>query len=281
VQKTSAPAIGQQALVKRASQQIADELRRLILHGELSEAEGLPPEPELAAQLGVSRHHLREALRLLEQDGLVKVRAGRNGGIFLTVPGVEVLARTFAGILARNNTPLHDLMAARMIIEPAAAEMAAQNATSAEVDALEAILEQQALLDEYSGHANRLNTQFHVALTSAAHNQTLLLMMRSIESIIPTIDTSIRSSDLHAASLRAHRAIVRSLRARDGTQVADLMRRHIAGFEQELRERGVDLATRTVAESLHAATMMFGTAPVSKGKTDAAVHGTAADTRRD
>lgn len=51
----------------------------------------------------MSRHQLREALRLLEQDGLVKVRAGRNGGIFLTVPTVDVLTRSFAGILARDN----------------------------------------------------------------------------------------------------------------------------------------------------------------------------------
>lgn len=88
---------------RRSSGLLADELRNMILFGALDGRTRLPPEPDLAGHLRVSRHQLREALRLLEQDGLVKVRAGRNGGIFLTVPTVDVLTRSFAGILARDN----------------------------------------------------------------------------------------------------------------------------------------------------------------------------------
>ncbi len=96
----------------RASETLAAELREMILLGELDGDSRLPPEPVFAEQLGVSRHHLREALRLLEQDGLVRVRPGRNGGILLTAPTVDVLTRTFATILARNQTSIADLMTA-------------------------------------------------------------------------------------------------------------------------------------------------------------------------
>ncbi len=237
-------------LVRRGSQLVADALRAMIVHGELATAHSLPPEPELAARLGVSRHHLREALRLLEQDGLVKVRPGRNGGVFLTVPGVEVLTRTFSLILARTGTPLRDLMAARLVIEPAAAAIAATEATEDEIAALEAIVEQQRTQERYTEH---LNTQFHVTLAAAAHNQTLLLMMRSIESLIRNIDVSVSNPELKEGSYRAHRAIVRAVRARDPERVEDLVRRHLRGFEDLLPAMGLDPDTHTVADLLQMA----------------------------
>jgi DNA-binding FadR family transcriptional regulator len=236
--------------VKRASQVIAAELRSMILLGELRDDEPLPPEPEFAARLGVSRHHMREALRLLEQDGLVMVRPGRNGGIFLTRPDVDVLKRAVGGILARNGTPLADVMAARLVIEPAAAEIAAGAATDGEIEELEAIIRLQEAEGAYS---DGLNSRFHVALTAAAHNQTLLLMMRSLESMIRTTDLCVATPDLRAGSIRAHRAIVRALRARDGARLLSLMRAHLLGFEAELRRNGLDPAAPTVPEVLRAA----------------------------
>src|SRR5437868_4409242 len=77
----------------RASQVVAAELRSMILLGELDTSDRLPPEAEFAEQLGISRHHLREALRLLEQDGLVQVKRGHTGGIFLKQPNADVLSR--------------------------------------------------------------------------------------------------------------------------------------------------------------------------------------------
>ena len=246
-------------LVRRPSQVVADELRAMILHGDLSDVESLP-EQEIAVRLGVSRHHLREALRLLEQDGLVRVRPGRNGGVFPAVPGVDVLARTFAGILGANATSLRDLMAARLVIEPAVAEIAATAASDDDLAGIEAILTRQA---EQGRYEYRLNSQFHIAIAAAAHNQTLLLMMRSIERIIHTIDTldvsqfsadaGVTGEDLRQGSYRAHRAILRALRARDPSGVADLMRRHLLGFEQRLGDIGWDPARHTVADVLQAA----------------------------
>lgn len=244
---------------QRTSQVLAGELRNMILFGELDGRGNLPPESEFAEQLGVSRHHLREALRLLEQDGLVKVKPGRNGGIFLTVPTVEVLMRTFAGILARSETSLADVMAARLVLEPAAAALAAVNATEEELSALNALVESQ---EHELGDTGTVNSRFHVALTSAAHNRTLVLVMQAMEGLIQTLDlhagTAGRQADstdaqLQSGSLRAHQRILEAVRERDGEKAADLVRRHLLGFEEALRARGVDVERQTVAHLLQAA----------------------------
>ncbi|MBI5947262.1 MAG: FadR family transcriptional regulator [Chloroflexi bacterium] len=233
--------------IKRASQVVAGELRRMILYGSLAGVERLPPEPELAQQLGISHHHLREALRLLEQDGLLEVRRGHSGGIYLRSPDADVLARTFEGILARNRTPLADLMVARSVIEPACARLAAENASEAELDFLDSTIEQQAESELY---IPELNAQFHVGVATAAHCQTLLLLMRSIERLVRDLDTTVDDPQLVVEQGRAHRAIVRELRKRDGQRAEYVMGRHLSGFEDRLRADGFDLSQRTVADAL-------------------------------
>jgi len=215
----------------------------MILFGEFDGDSRFPPEPVFADQLGVSRHHLREALRLLERDGLVQVRPGRKGGIFLTGPTVDVLTRTFATLLARNQSSIADLMAARMVIEPAAAAIAAKQATEEEIRVLEDLVSLQE-----QGH--EVNNRFHVALTSAAHNRTLLLTMQAMRGLIRTLDRHAGTAEMQAASARAHRRIVEAVRNRDAATAADLVRRHLTGFEDELRARGVDLESQTLADLL-------------------------------
>jgi DNA-binding FadR family transcriptional regulator len=234
----------------RASQVVAAQLRSMILFGELSTAQRLPPEAQFAEELGISRHHLREALRLLEQDGLITIRRGHSGGVFLTDPDVDVLARTFEGILARQGTLLADLMAARRTIEPPAAELAARHATPEDLARLESILDRQEQFDAYDP---ALSIEFHVEVTVAAHNQTLLLMMRSISQLVRNIDEVAGEPDLLRQSVAAHRAILRALQARDGEQAGRRMSRHLTGFEQRLRERGMDPAEITLVDALRLA----------------------------
>jgi DNA-binding FadR family transcriptional regulator len=213
----------------------------MILHGQFNGLDRLPPDWSFADELGVSKHQFREALRLLEQDGLVRVKAGRNGGVFLTTPGTDVLSRTFAGTLARKGTKLRDLMEARQIIEPAAVELACSAATDEEIQSLVALVEAAETAATYD---SRRNTEFHLALCAAAHNDTLLLMMRSIQDIIHGIDLSSGSlagtETLSQDSRRAHRSILRALQRRDAQQAAHRMRLHLVGWGVRLRETGLD-----------------------------------------
>lgn len=234
----------------RMAQRVADDLRGMILQGELSHATRLPPAPEFAVRLGISRHHLSGALRLLEHDGLVRVSPGRGGGIFITHPEEGGLKRSFGLNLARNGTLLADLMVARAVLEPLIAAMAAASATDGDLDALEQNIGDQEMLGEYH---KGLNARFHLGVAAAAHNQTLLVTMQAMEELVHSIDLEVGRTELIEGSLRAHRAILRALRARDAEKAASLMRRHVLGYQEQIAASGIDLETYSVADLIESA----------------------------
>jgi DNA-binding FadR family transcriptional regulator len=253
---------GRRIELARASQVVAAELRERILFGELGRRDRLPPAAEFAQELGISYHHLREALRLLEQDGLIQVRGGHYGGIFLTLPDADVLARTFEGILARKGTLLADVIAARRIVEPAAAELAARHATEDDLAALDAILARHGTNEDLVAGQGALNSEFHLAVVDASHNKTLILLMRSIARLVEAADragarmTTVEITsrpELRDRTARAHRSIVKAVRERDVERVGALMRRHLGDYEQWFRMTGLDPAHHTVADILRLA----------------------------
>src|SRR5947208_17045441 len=109
-------------------QQIADELRSLIVSGALSEGDSLGREPDLVERFGVSRPSLREALRILEAEGLITVVRGVRGGIVVHEPDERLTARTAALVLQARNVELADVFEARSMLEPIAARTIASSA---------------------------------------------------------------------------------------------------------------------------------------------------------
>ena len=116
---------GQKAPPREKPQQIADELRALIVGGELSEGDSLGHEPDLVERFGVSRPSLREALRILEAEGLITVVRGVLGGVVVHEPDERMTARAAALVLQARNVPLADVYDARSLIEPTAARVVA------------------------------------------------------------------------------------------------------------------------------------------------------------
>lgn len=235
----------------RMSHGVAEDLRRKILQGAFDQAERLPPVPELAERLGISQHHLREALRLLEQDGFVRVVSGRNGGIFINAPDQGGLTRSFGLVLARSRTLLKDLMQARAVIEPAIAALAATEATDADLTALADILDSHATIGAYRPG---VNAEFHLAVAAATHNTTLLTTMTAMEELLLSLDVRVgRRSftgqrDLIAESLRAHRAIFSALQDRNPDRAASLTYRHVVGYQDAMAASGIDLESYEIAD---------------------------------
>lgn len=238
----------------RPSRLVAHRLRAAVLEGVLPVGQALPPEPEFAKQLGVSQHRLREAIRILETEGLVEVRPGRNGGIFPTVPSEHTLARAFASLLCYHKAPLSDVLTARARIEPLCMEMAVRNATDEDIHNLWNLIHEaeQALAE------NRLppdaNAHFHVALGKASHNLTFQFLMALFQTLIGAIDASLRmvtpeqAVEFRRGSIRAHRALVHAIEARDPVAGRQLMQAHILGFREELIRAGIDVERTTVLD---------------------------------
>jgi DNA-binding FadR family transcriptional regulator len=132
---------GEHVKVQKAGELVAERLRRRIINGDLSVGDRLPPEEELTAHFGVARTTLREALRILETQGLIEIRRGRGGGGVITRPKPDQLAWNLALLLQFDGVTTADLDNARQLIEPALARQLAARHSDDDVAALTACIE--------------------------------------------------------------------------------------------------------------------------------------------
>jgi len=192
-------------------EQIADELRALIVSGQLEEGESLGREPDLVERFGVSRPSLREALRILEAEGFVTVVRGVRGGVVVHEPDERMTARTAALVLQARNVPLADVFEARSLIEPIAvrtiATMRGRRSAIRELRAL--IAEEETAIEDPERFAVA-NTAFHERLVSSAGNQTLTILAEMLDEIVTRAVTAVsRHADV-VGSLSVRRRGIRS-----------------------------------------------------------------------
>src|SRR6202011_138621 len=170
--------------VPKASDVLARELRERILSGELVEGTALPAERELVKQTQMSRATVREALRILEVQNLVRVKAGRAGGAFVQRPTTKTIANSVGMLIRGRHISLVDLMATREALEPFCAELAARNRSDddlAELDrANEAIADPDADLEQFL----QANLDWHVGVAVASHNELLIGFMIALSQAI-------------------------------------------------------------------------------------------------
>jgi len=176
-------------------QQIADEIRRLIIEGKLEEGESLGHEPDLIERFGVSRPSLREALRILEAEGLITVVRGVLGGVVVHRPDHRLAARTAALVLQARNVPLADLFEARTIIEPAAVRLvaSARGRKSFAKRLRLLVAEQEQVIDDAAAFG-QANARFHEELVSMAGNQTLTIVAEMLNEVVARAVTLVSQS---------------------------------------------------------------------------------------
>ncbi|HZM29514.1 MAG TPA: FCD domain-containing protein [Acidimicrobiales bacterium] len=192
-------------------EQIADELRRLIVAGDLDEGEYIGHEPELIERFGVSRPSLREALRILETEGLISVVRGVQGGIVVHQPDHRQAARGAALVLQARNVALADVFEARTIIEPAAVRLVAQGRgrRSAARRLRTLIAEQERVIDDPE-EFGRANARFHEELVGMAGNQTLTIVAEMLNEVVARAVTAVSQAAADGDSLAKRRRSVRS-----------------------------------------------------------------------
>jgi GntR family transcriptional regulator, transcriptional repressor for pyruvate dehydrogenase complex len=192
-------------------QQIADELRRLIILGELDEGDSLGHEPDLIERFGVSRPSLREALRILEAEGLISVVRGVQGGVVVHRPDRRLTARTAALVLQSRNVSLADVFEARTIIEPAAVRLVAsgrnRRTSARKLRAL--IADEESAIDDPEAFGEA-NAHFHEALVAMAGNQTLTIVAEMLNEVVARAVTIVSQTDANGGSTAIRRRGVRS-----------------------------------------------------------------------
>jgi DNA-binding FadR family transcriptional regulator len=217
--------------VRKSYEQVADQLREHILGGRLSRDERLPTETLLASQLGVSRATVREALRLLAAQNLIRTSKGASGGSYVTIPTVEHLLDYMSsniGLLAgTDDLTLDELVEARILIEVPAARLAASRRDAEDVERLRAAIPgDEAKLD--SNQEFRISADFHTSLVHACHNQLLTIAMRPLTNALQVnLQRSGLDREFHVELHRQHRGIAEAIATSDANAAGLLMQRHL------------------------------------------------------
>jgi DNA-binding FadR family transcriptional regulator len=194
---------------QKVSHLLAADLRRQILDGDLAADQQLPSEPDLTAQLQISRETLREALRILESQQLVEIKRGRGGGVIVRRPGLGAVSRYVALLLQLRGTTLAHLEEARSVIEPPAAEQFALRASPSDVEQLVELhdAERDAEGDPLAFVAAM--SAFDQAVTDLSGNRTLSVMAGAFRDIYAgQVYSSIGGNDATSAQQIARRVIV-------------------------------------------------------------------------
>ncbi|QDR82433.1 Transcriptional regulator NanR [Sporomusa termitida] len=152
-----------------------ERLRTFIDSGILSAGDKLPSERELGEQLGVSRSILREALRVVESQGLITMVQGK--GAYIRKPGLRTVIEPVQRLMRDGSITLGNLMQARAIIEPEVAKVASLNVTEAQIVKLEQDCRDMVKFLDFPEKYLQADKRFHSRLAEATGNPVLVIMM--------------------------------------------------------------------------------------------------------
>ncbi|HEX3962437.1 MAG TPA: FCD domain-containing protein [Trebonia sp.] len=239
---TSESAFMQQAVlspmqVPKASDVLANELRERILSGELPEGTSLPPERDMVTQTQMSRTTVREALRILEVQGLVRIKTGRSGGAFVQRPDGDSVANSVSLLIRGRQIRMAALLEAREGVEPVCARLAARYRTDADLGRLakaNAAIAADGPLEDFL----QANVDWHVAVAVASHNELLTGFMAALSRAIyaSTDNRGFVDAEVRATAVRAHERITDAIRERDMDAALRRMTRHVHSYAQAIAE---------------------------------------------
>jgi DNA-binding FadR family transcriptional regulator len=210
------------------------ELRREIVAGDFEAGANLPTEKELAERFGVSKTPVREALRVLEMEGLVDTSQGARKGARVTAPSGRVAARYTALLLRRRRASLHDVYVARLAIEPFAAGLLAQNATPEKLERLKALCAAERELVGQPTAWGVAAAAFHEAVVELSGNHTLAVLSAQLQDVVAG-QTALEMAeagdpadlvDRHAAD-DAHERLIALIERGDAGRTEGFWRKHL------------------------------------------------------
>ncbi|GAB2745012.1 FadR/GntR family transcriptional regulator [Kitasatospora kifunensis] len=217
--------------------QAITRIRRLIRDGELLPGARLPPEPQLAASLGLSRNTMREAVKALAVARVLEIRRGDGTYVTSLEPGLLLEGLGGAVELLRGDTVL-ELMEVRRLLEPAATGVAAVRATDEDLAEVERHLAAMRTARDDVETFNRHDAAFHQAVVRATRNETLAALLEHISgrTLRARIRRGLADGDAADRTIAEHQAIHQALTARDAELARAAALLHVSATERWLRE---------------------------------------------
>jgi DNA-binding FadR family transcriptional regulator len=237
--------------IPKAAEIIAQAIRRRIVLGELVEGSALPIEADMMAQFDVSRPTLREAIRLLEAEGLVRVLRGAKGGVRICTPQEESTAQTLGFLLQFRGATLAEVLEARAFLEPRLAARLAGAATAEDIQALRDHVAHEAAVIEDFDRFGRATAEFHRLLVQRAGNVALAVIVSMLDDIfVRHVERFLSRSRpdqlaLNQKALANHGSLVDAIAARKPKRAETIWQDHM----DQLREIiGSELGQTTVLD---------------------------------
>jgi GntR family transcriptional regulator, transcriptional repressor for pyruvate dehydrogenase complex len=226
----------------KAASVVAAQIRKQIVMGELAEGDALPSEAEMVKRLGVSRPTLRQAFRILETEHLIAVQRGSRGGGTVFRPSPKLASRYLSDLLRFRATTIGDVLAARLMIEPAAVAQLARRRDEHAIAELRALLDsEQSFGDDQDGTTPA--DAFHVRMVELAGNPVLAEYCMLIHYLIGGHLKALRSTrrdpdptDGHDAT-DAHAELVDLVAAGAVHAATEHWRKHLDDLHSALAKR--------------------------------------------
>ncbi|MDG4664609.1 GntR family transcriptional regulator [Mycobacterium sp. 236(2023)] len=246
----------------RVAELVASRLRDDILTGRLKEGDVLPSQESLFAEFGVSPPAVREAIHILESDGLISVRRGNVGGAVVHLPSAERTAQMIGMVLQTRSATPGDVSEALLHLEPVCAGMcAARDDRAAEVvpylrAAIDAQIEDFGTPARYVPNARK----FHEAIVSRCGNEPMILLIGSLEVIWSAHESSVWSDEYHPsdpmepktmrAALRDHEKLIDAIADGNSARAVRLAQDHLAAARRNTLAVGADGETKFIQAKL-------------------------------
>ena len=227
--KTKGSNVQQNVIVKESiSRQIAEQLRKAIVDGQFKIGERLPTEDELAQRYGVSRPSVREALKRLAAQNLVRARRGPTGGNFVVQPSYEELAESLSGaatlLVGMGALDIEEIIEARRILQGSCLQQAVNKVDEKHLTNIGEALSRQQDPDISDEEFCRADVAFHRALVDATDNGMLRFVMYTvIEALIPVTNMVVTVVRERSDIICLHRLMLDHLAQGNTTELKSIM----------------------------------------------------------
>jgi DNA-binding FadR family transcriptional regulator len=226
-------------------ERVVQQIEEAILSREIEPGQHLPSERELMVQFSVSRPTIREALRVLQSQGLIASRPGGRSGPEVLAVSPDSLGRSFTTMARIASLSLSELVQFRIVLESSACQLAAALHTEEQVEKMrDAVERMEAEVANGSDSFNRADLDFHAAVWEASHNSLLRICGEAVAGSILNLmnDRMERSGNSTAAmegAVERDRAIFQAIAAGDALAAGNTARNAIAAyFADYLDEEG-------------------------------------------
>ncbi len=220
---------------RRLSDEIVRQITEALFAGKLQAGDKLPTERELAERFETGRASVREALRSLEHEGLIRIKKGVVGGIFIADVDHRPVAKSLQTLLRLRKVSIHHIAEVRLIFEPQTARLAAERAKSEDLRELEEVIQKMSAAIKDKELPRFYDLRFHQLIARAARNPILEMLAESMLEVASKAITELNPSvDTLRHVLRCHRKVFEAVSNRNGKFAFEAMREHIVDVQARL-----------------------------------------------